>query len=51
VPLPAKGYGLTEFEMSQARAEALMSAAKDATIAYLDELEARAEIEPATGQA
>lgn len=49
--LPAKGYGVTEFEMSRARAEALMSAATDATIAYLDELEARAEIGPATGQA
>jgi predicted acylesterase/phospholipase RssA len=40
--LPAKGYGVTEFDMSQARAEALVSAATAATAAYLDELEARA---------
>jgi predicted acylesterase/phospholipase RssA len=40
--LPAKGYGATEFDMSQARAEALIRAATGATAAYLDELEARA---------
>jgi hypothetical protein len=40
--LPAKGYGATEFDMSQARAEALVSAATRATATYLDELEARA---------
>jgi NTE family protein len=39
--LPAKGYPVTEFDMSQARAEALVRAAMAATAAYLDELEAR----------
>jgi predicted acylesterase/phospholipase RssA len=40
--LPAKGYGVTEFDMSQARAEALVSAATVATATYFDELEAGA---------
>ncbi len=39
--LPAKGYAATEFDMSQARAEALVAAATDATAKYLDELAAR----------
>jgi len=38
--LPAKGYGVTEFDMSRARAEALASAATAATASYLDALEA-----------
>jgi predicted acylesterase/phospholipase RssA len=38
--LPAKGYGVTEFDMSPARAEALASAATVATATYLDDLEA-----------
>lgn len=38
--LPAKGYGVTEFDMSPARAEALVSAATVATSAYLDDIEA-----------
>jgi predicted acylesterase/phospholipase RssA len=42
--LPSKGYGVTEFDMSQARAEALASAATAATSTYLNELEARAAI-------
>jgi NTE family protein len=40
--LPANGYGVTEFDMSQARAEALVAAATEATARYLDELETRA---------
>jgi len=40
--LPAKGYGATEFDMSPARAAALMNAATRATAAFFDELEARA---------
>jgi hypothetical protein len=36
--LPAKGYAVTEFDMSQARAEALVGAARDATANHLDEL-------------
>ena len=37
--LPAGGYRATEFEMTQARAEALVSAATAVTARYLDELE------------
>ena len=37
--LPAKGYGVTEFNMSLPRAQALMSAATVATSTYLDALE------------
>ena len=36
---PANGYRATEFDMSQARAEALVSAATAAMARYLDELE------------
>ncbi|MGA2451038.1 MAG: patatin-like phospholipase family protein [Polyangiaceae bacterium] len=39
--LPVKGYGVTEFDMTQARADALANAATVATATYLDELEAR----------
>lgn len=39
--LPAKGYPVTEFDMSGARAAALLKAAGDAAAAYFDELEAR----------
>lgn len=39
--LPVKGYSATEFEMSLARAEALMAAATAAAAAYFDELEGR----------
>ncbi|MEW6432929.1 MAG: patatin-like phospholipase family protein [Myxococcota bacterium] len=40
--LPARGYGAAEFDMSVARAEALLEAARAATASYLDDLEARA---------
>jgi predicted acylesterase/phospholipase RssA len=39
--LPAKNYGVTEFDMTRERAEALVSAATTATATYLDALEAR----------
>jgi NTE family protein len=44
--LPAKGYPVTEFDMSQARAEALVKAATDAAAAYLDDLETKAANSP-----
>jgi NTE family protein len=34
--LPAKGYGTTEFGMSDARLQALVQAGYDAMIAHLD---------------
>lgn len=40
--LPAKGYRATEFDMSLARAEALVRAGRAATATYFDALEARA---------
>jgi predicted acylesterase/phospholipase RssA len=39
VRLPAAGYGTTEFDMSDARREALVSAGRRAMRAYLNELE------------
>ena len=35
--LPAKGYGTTEFDMSDARLKALVSAGRDAMKRYLDQ--------------
>jgi hypothetical protein len=40
--LPAKGYPVTEFDMSRARLEALLDAATHAAAGYFDRLEANA---------
>jgi len=41
IRLPAKGYGTIEFGMSDERRDALIQAGRQATIAYLERLEAQ----------